>query len=111
MKETKEQLIEKVAKLEVKIQVYKDNDERQRKEFAKAFSWHKQKDYYGGSSYSNREQEPILPTWEQIWVNLGTLLAARNFMDFEGNLSELEVKVEGIERNIKSPKQPGHDLG
>lgn len=103
-KQTKEELFVKVAELEHANEQYLLNDQLRRKEFAKAFRWHKQPKPYSGAY--NEPPEPILPTWEQVWVNLGTLLAARNFMDFEGNLSELEHKLGDLEQKIKKEIHP-----
>ena len=99
MKTTKEQLIAEVAKLRQSHGEWVDGDEQKRKEFAKAFRWYKQPKPYSGAY--NEPPEPVLPSWEQIWVNLGTLLAARNFMDIEGNVSELEMKLQDLEEKIR----------
>ena len=104
MKQTKEELLIKVAELEHSNEQYLLSDQLKRKEFAKAFSWHKQRPPYSGGY--NEPPEPVLPSWEQIWVNLGTLLAARNFMDYEGNISELECKLENLENKIRKEIHP-----
>ena len=96
---TKQELIEEIAGVKIKNDSYQNKDERLRKEFAKAFSWYTQRPYGG-------DREVQLPSWEQIFVNLGTLLAAKNFMDFEGNLSELEVKLENLEQKIRKEIHP-----
>ena len=100
---TKEQMLEEIANLKHENEQYVTNDQLKRKEFAKAFRWHKQSNPYSGS---NEPPEPILPSWEQVWVNLGTLLAARNFMDLEGNVSELEFKLQDLENKIKKEIHP-----
>lgn len=97
--QTEEQLIEEVANLKHDNERYILQDQINRKEFAKAFRWHKQPKPYSGGY--NEPQEPILPSWEQIWVNLGTLLAARTFYDLEGNISELENRLKDLENKIK----------
>lgn len=76
MKQTKEQFIEQVAELKHDNERLLLSDQLIRKEFAKAFSWYKSQ---GQFSYSDRELR--LPTWEEIFVELGKVLAARNFMD------------------------------
>mgnify|MGYP001604636301 CR=1 FL=1 len=101
---TKEQLIEEVANLTHDNERFILQDQIHRKEFAKAFSWHKKQKSYLGTY--NEPPEPILPSWEQIWVNLGTLLAARNFMDYKGNISELECKLENLENKISKEVHP-----
>ena len=95
---TKEKLQIEFTKIRQSHEYWVSEDERKRKEFAKAFFWHRQPRPYSGGY--NESPEPISPSLEQIWVNLGTLLAARNFMDFEGNLSELEVKLEDLEKRL-----------
>ena len=101
---TKEQLQNEVAKTKQLNEILSLKDERTRKEFAKAFHWHKQPQPYSGAF--NEPPEPIIPSWEQIWVNLGTLLAARNFMDYEGNISELEMKLEDLEKRLLKNVNP-----
>ena len=39
-------------------------------------------------------------TWVEIFVELGKLLSARNFMDFDGNISEIEGKLKDLENKI-----------
>jgi len=99
MKQTKEQMIEEVAKLKHDNERLILQDQLKRKEFAKAFGWYTSKPYGG-------DKEVSLPTWEQIFVNLGTLLAAKNFMDYEGNISELECKLEYLEKKIGKEIHP-----
>lgn len=102
---TKDELAAKVAQQEVLIGDHSTADQCRRKEFAKAFGWYKSVTSYQG--YGHKEPgEPRLPSWEEIFVELGKLLAARNFMDFEGNLSEVECKLEDLERKIKSEIHP-----
>ena len=96
---SKEELILANAELKHENEQYLLKDQLIRKEFAKAFKWNKQPKPYSGAY--NEPPEPILPSWEQVWVNLGTLLAARNFMDYEGNISELECKLENLETKIR----------
>src|SRR3990167_10014967 len=91
---TKEQLIEEVANLEHENEKYLTNDQLRRKEFAKAFNWRKSQ-----GMYDRGENEPSLPTWEQVFVELGKLLAMRDFRDFEGNVSGLEVNLDNHMRD------------
>lgn len=97
---TKEQLVVKAASLEESNQRLRDNDKSRRIEFAKAFVWFKKKELYDFA------QEYKTPTWEEIFVEVGKLLAARNFYDFEGNVSELECKLEDLENKIRKEIQP-----
>ena len=95
MKITKEELIEKNAELKHDNERLTLQDQLIRREFAKAFSWYKPKRQY------DTEQELSLPSWEQIFVHVGTLLAARTFLDYDGNVSELETAVMRIENEMR----------
>jgi len=94
----KEQLIAEVAILKSEKEAFSTRGECLRKEFAKSFNWYESKSDYG---YSNSERKLRLPTWEEIFVEVGKLLAARNFMDYEGNISELQCAVSEIKNEIK----------
>ena len=98
MKQTKKQLIEELITVKHDYENLLLKDQLNRKEFAKAFCWHKQPKPYSGAY--NEPPEPILPSWEQIWVNLGTLLTAQNFMEFEGDISELKIRLQNFEEKI-----------
>ena len=98
---TRDELLVELTKVRQSHADWVSGDENRRKEFARAFGWNKprrQFDYGDVELYS--------PTWNEIFVELGKLLAARNFMDFEGNLSELECKIEDVEKRIKSEIHP-----
>jgi len=100
MKQSKTDLIELNAKLTKKATDLGERDERIRKEFAKAFAWRRP------TQYSSLENEPRLPSWEAIFTEVGKLLAARNFYDFEGNVSELQCRLETLEANIRAELHP-----
>ena len=89
MKITKENLIIELTKLRQSHEEWVSDDLKRRKEFARAFKWNKPK-----RQFDYGDAELYEPTWIEIFVELGKLLAAKNFMDFEGNVSELEVKLE-----------------
>ena len=99
MKTTKTQLIELNARLLKKAEDLAGRDERMRKEFSKVFAWYDKT--YGYSSTT-----PRLPSWEEVFTEVGKLLAARSFYDFEGNISELQCKLETLEKNIRSELHP-----
>ena len=101
---TRDELLVEVADLKHSNEQYILNDQLRRKEFAKAFRWHKEPRPYSGGY--NEPAEPILPSWEQVWVNLGTLLAARSFLDFEGNVSELEMSLKELRDQIRKEIHP-----
>lgn len=101
MEQTKENLIKRVAELENMLKERVGYGERVRKEFAKAFHWYKER-----KQFDYGETEVRLPSWEEIFVEIGKILAARNFMDFEGNISGLECKIEELENKIKKEIHP-----
>src|SRR3990167_2039173 len=98
---TKEHLQIELAKIRHSHEGWVSADDRRRKEFAKAFSWRKPQEMY-----SPRDNEPATPTWEQIFVEIGKLLAARTFYDLEGNVSELEYAIKNLEEKIKKEIHP-----
>ena len=100
-KPTKEDLAIELAKIRQSHEEWVSGDLRRRKEFARAFGWNKQK-----KQYDYGEAELCEPTWVEIFVELGKLLSARNFMDFEGNISELECKLEDLETKIRKEIHP-----
>lgn len=77
---TKEQLVVEIAKLRDSHANWVAGDERRRKEFAKAFNWVKNADFGIGNHIW---KEPQLPSWEQIFVQVGRLLV----------LEELKQKI------------------
>lgn len=85
---TKEQLIIELEKLKDLHARCPANDERRRKEFAKAFDWVKNMQMLG---YSHVEKEPQTPSWEQIFVQVGKLLV----------LEELKQKIVPINFDFK----------
>lgn len=100
MKQTKEQLLVELTKIRQSHEEWVSGDLARRKEFARAFGWNKPKKQY---DYTVELYEP---TWTEIFVEIGKLLSARNFVDFEGNISEIEVKLENLERNIRNEIHP-----
>lgn len=101
IKRTKEELIQDNAQLCSNVAELETRDERRRKDFAQAFNWHEERNPYGGH---DSRREPRVPSWAEIFIELGKILAARTFMDFEGNISELEVKLERLEKEVKKEK-------
>ncbi len=99
-KQTKEQLLVELTKIRQSHAGWVEGDERRKKEFAKAFSWYEKQAMY------HYDREIKLPSWEEIFVEIGKLLAAKNFMDFKGNLSELECKVNNLEEKIRKEIHP-----
>lgn len=93
IKPTISELLEKNATLDHDNGILRTKDDLIRREFAKAFSLYQEKSPYDHS------RELRLPTWEEIFVEIGKLLAARTFYDLEGNVSELEHRITQLEQN------------
>lgn len=81
---TKETLIAENAKLKQSHEGWVAGDERRRKEFAKAFSWLTDRNPY------DRTQEVQTPSWEQIFTQVGRLLAAQDLYDIKRKIEELD---------------------
>ena len=100
-KQTKESLVIELTKIRQSHEEWIAGDLKRRKEFARAFKWNKpQRQYYDGSA------ELYEPSWIEIFVELGKLLSAKNFLDFKGNISELECKLENLENTIRKEIHP-----
>lgn len=68
-----------------------------RTEFARAFNWQK------GFSYSN-SVEYREATWEEIFVELGKLLATKNQSDLRDKVKNLDQIVSYLESQITTEK-------
>jgi len=96
---TKEELLTEGGKALAKLEAVSAKDKEIRQEFAKAFNWFKKQGPY------DNERELLNPSWNQIFIEIGKLQAAKTFYNLEGNVSELEHKVEEINRTLlKTPK-------
>lgn len=94
---TREELVAEIAKLEKMNEHYSTQDKRLREEFAKSFRWGSPKQTYG---YSGKEEwDWKIPTWEQVFVEIGKLKSLMDYRDFEGNMSEHEVAIEQMKQN------------
>lgn len=96
----KEELQIEMGKLERRNQDLVNEDKRLREQFAKAFSKFEWKNEFG---YTRQTKEYEDFSWEQIFVEVGKLVSARTFYDMDGNLSELECKLEQLEKKL-TPK-------
>ena len=96
---TKENLIERIAVLKDKNERLILQDQTKRKEFAQVFGWQT----YG---YSTSLIKELDASWERIFVEVGKLLATKNFYDFEGNVSELKNKLEDLEKRLLKNVNP-----
>lgn len=95
----KEDLLIEMEILKKKHELCSDRDLERRKEFARAFGWNKKR-----GQYDYGDVELYEPTWVEVFVELGKLLNAKNFNDFSGNVSELEVMVDNLQKEINALK-------
>ena len=98
---TKEQLLIELTQIRQSHGEWVDGDLRRRKEFAKAFGWRKTK-----RQFDYGDAELCEPTWAEIFVELGKLLSTRNFMDFQGNISNLECRLDELDQRIRKEVHP-----
>jgi len=86
----KEQLIAENAKLRKSHEEWVEGDVRRRKEFAKAFNWYLKKLYHGD------ETEYRTPSWEEIFIEIGSLLHAKGMLSDTRRLEALENSVQEL---------------
>lgn len=103
MTKTKEELVIENAKLDSAIKSCDEVDQQRRKEFAKDFHWYKDVGVMR-MSYNADNREIRIPSWPEIYVEIGKLLSLRDFRDFEGNVSELEFSVRAMETKLNEKK-------
>ncbi len=93
---TKEELERTNEQLVADYNRLNDKDNSRRKEFAKAFSWFKPRGPYAA------EQEIATPSWEQIFVEIGKLLAVTNTWKLEQTVEGIQSHLINLEENSKS---------
>ena len=86
---TKEETTKEKTILGFENQKLLDNDERRKKEFAKTFNWYKKKENFG---YSN-DSELITPSWEQIFVEVGKLLAVKGYNNYKEVIEKMGINL------------------
>lgn len=91
---------DKIRKLEEAYAAGLDNDERLRKEFAKAFGWFEDREIMY-ARYDNTDQKPTCPTWEQIFIELGRLLAGKTATRLENQVNDLQERIFNLENPRK----------
>jgi len=103
---TKEEFIEEKAKLEKMNEHFVAQDKNIRTEFAKAFNWYKEKKRF---DYDDDDKEFYLPSWQEIFVEIGKLLAKKKeISDFHiaNRLSDIDTRMFQLEKlSTKSPKE------
>lgn len=110
MRQTKEQLIEEIIKLRESHSGWVSGDEKRRQEFAKAFHWYKQ-----NNPYYQSDRELRTPSWTEIFVEIGRILATNNSKNFEKKVIKIlenhQERMDLLEGHIfkdKSPLNPKH---
>lgn len=85
---TKEELIKENVELSVKVAYLKENEDKIKEEFAKAFNWtESEPDFYG------RRFKLKTPSWNEIFIQIGRLLAKNDFI-------EDHLRINNIGREI-----------
>lgn len=100
MKQKKEDLLIELAKISQSHEELVSGDERKRKEFAKAFDWKKFSNY----SYST-STDYVIPSWEEIFVEVGKLLARKDVYDYENRFRGIESIVQRIQDEMDAEKE------
>ncbi len=100
---SKQELLEEVTKLKMHNEKWRDCDRETRQEFAKAFDW-----YSTGLSYARESTAD--PSWEQIFVKVGRLLAtdkeAELEKDSQRQCAEIDILRQKIEKLTKHDVTP-----
>ena len=97
MKQSKEQLEKETIILKEYNRKLGEQDKLLRADFAKILNWY---DYAEDKWTQKRDKILRNPGWAEIFAELGRLQSARTFYDIEGNVSELECKLEDLEKRL-----------
>ena len=103
MKQTKEQLEKENTILKEDNRRLGEEGKLLRADFARILNWY---DVYEDKWTHKQDRMLRNPSWAEIFAELGRLQAARTFYDFEGNVSELECKLENLENKIRKEIHP-----
>ena len=87
--QTKKTLLIANTKLEKEIAELQELSVYKRKEFARAFGWNKQ-----GQTYYDGEFNPRLPSWEEIFVEIGRLLSAQKNLQYISDVENLKLRTK-----------------
>ena len=98
MKQTKEELQKENMVLTEDNKRLGEQDKLLRSDFAKILNWY---DIYEDKWTHKQDRSLKNPGWAEIFAELGRLQAARTFYDYEGNVSELECRIEELENKIR----------
>lgn len=101
MKVTKESLIkekeglaEELVMVKGTLETLRSNQKLLRQQFAKAFGWVENCDRMFGYT---EQAEPRTPSWEEIFVEIGKLLANQKTLQYIGKVEEMSILVEGLQ--------------
>jgi len=103
MKITKEQIEKENIILKEDNKRMGEQDKMLRADFAKVLSWY---DIYEDKWTHVKNRALKDPSWAEIFAEVGRLQAARTFYDLEGNVGELEAKIEDLESKIRKEIHP-----
>lgn len=107
---TREELVLELGNLQEESRTLKTMDENRRKDFARAFGWTKS-DFYG------KDREASTPTWSEIFVQVGKLLADSGMLEIRENLHNMNKHLCAIDnrvfpkKEITSQDEAMHKLG
>ena len=99
MKITKEQLQIELTKIRQSHEGWVSGDERRRKEFAKAFNWVRR------GMYGVSVEEPLLPSWEEIFVKVGRLLATDDVSKLQRSMDGNFERLNNLEQEVFSKRE------
>src|SRR3990167_9819997 len=99
MKLTKEELLKKIVELEKDNKDWIGSDETVRKNISQFLEFYK-------IEYYDKTKEVKILRWSEIYFELGKLKAQKDFRDYESNISELECKLEDLEKKIRIEIHP-----
>lgn len=91
---TKEELQKELGKKETLLELQLFEDKRVKQEFAKAFDW-------GEKGLYDIEWKSATPSWEQIFVKVGKLLANQKNLNYITEQETLKIKVQEIENKLR----------
>ncbi len=94
--ETREQLLIKLSAVEALTSGLNAEDLRIRKEFAKAFGWFESTGFRDSISSPNAKS----PTWSQIFIELGKLLANKDFREFEEEARQIQRNLFNLNEQV-----------
>jgi len=98
---TKEDLTKQLAIADNSLIKSKIVDEYVREELARAFKWFLSEGKYG----NNETNEPITPTWEQIFTEIGRLKAHKEFYEITSEMRLLDRGLRSMAEDISVLKE------